>query len=58
MYNVIVNEVKNENRIDVEVFRGYYIDEESYQQIKKNMCKTNDYFSEKELSSYTSRNIL
>ncbi len=25
-----------------------FIDEESYQQIKKNMCKKDDYFTEKE----------
>jgi hypothetical protein len=25
-----------------------FIDEETYQQIKKEMCKTDDYFSEKE----------
>lgn len=27
---------------------GIFIDEETYQQIKKNMCKKEDYFTEKE----------
>lgn len=36
---------KMENKILKETI---FIDEESYQQIKKNMCKKDDYFTEKE----------
>ena len=30
-----------------------FIDEESYQQIKKNMCKKDDYFTKKELENFS-----
>lgn len=30
-----------------------FIDEKSYQQIKKNMCKKDDYFTEKELEKFS-----
>lgn len=33
---------------DVVLKETIFIDEESYQQIKKNMCKSDDYFTEKE----------
>lgn len=39
MKDVVLDEVKKE-----EIF----IDEETYQQIRKDMCKNDDYFTEKE----------
>lgn len=38
MKDVVLDEVKKE----------MFIDEETYQQIKKDMCKNDDYFTEKE----------
>ena len=34
---------------EIELKEIQFIDEESYQQIKKSMCKNNDYFTEEEI---------